>query len=296
MTTRAALADAPAVLIEQFDRLIALPGGVKRLRELILQLAVQGKLLPQDPTDEPASELLKRIESEKKRLVREGKVKPPKPLPPLAEDEVPFVLPSGWKWCRIWDIAQIITSGSRDWAKYYSDVGAIFVTMGNLSNIGYTLRTDSLRYVCPPKTGEGLRTRLLENDLLISITGDVGNLGLIPPNFGEPYINQHICLLRFMPSCQNLYFPQLMRSSLAKSQFNAPQRGVKNSFRLGDVGEMIIPLPPLTEQHRIVERVDALMTLCDQIEAEQVAVQRHGQALLASLVYQVANNPIRKGG
>jgi len=104
--------DAPTVLINQFDQLIALPGRVKRVRELILQLAVQGKLMPQDPTDEPASELLKKIEAEKKRLVKEGKIKPPKPLPPITEDELPFALPSGWAWVRLEQIAIKLGAGS----------------------------------------------------------------------------------------------------------------------------------------------------------------------------------------
>ena len=227
-----------------------------------------GKLVPQDPNDEPASELLKRIAAEKEQLVKDKKIKKLKPLPQITEDEKPFELPKGWEWCRVWDIAKVITSGSRDWAKHYSDSGAIFVTMGNLSRGSYDLRMDKLRYVQPPKEGEGNRTRLEEKDLLISITGDVGNLGLIPEYFGEAYINQHTALLRFMPECRDSYFPEFMRSPFAKYQFDAPQRGIKNSFRLGDVGEMVIPLPPNKERNRIATKVDELMTLCDQLKAQ----------------------------
>ncbi len=130
------------------------------------------------------------------------------------------------------------------------------------------------------------RTKLEANDLLISITGEVGNLGLIPENFGEAYINQHTCLLRFMSNCQSRYFPELMRSPLAIFQFNAPQRGIKNSFRLGDVGEMVIPLPPLAEQHRIVAKVDELMALCNTLKARLKDAQKTQVQLADAVVEQ----------
>ena len=226
-----------------------------------------GKLVPQDPNDRPASELLKEIKSEKERLINEGNIKKSKKSRKISLEDIPYYnIPKNWVWCQIEDIAELITSGSRGWAKYYSESGAIFVTMGNLSRGDYNLRMEKIRYVSPPQDIEGARTKLQEGDLLISITGDVGNLGLIPSNFGEAYINQHTCLLRFMSVCRNRYFPEFMRTPLAKEQFDAPQRGIKNSFRLGDVGGMIIPLPPLTEQHRIVAKVDQLMALCDKLE------------------------------
>lgn len=272
---------------QHFGELYTVKENVAELRKAILQLAVMGRLVPQDPGDPPASELLKEIETEKQRLLKAGKIKKPKPLPPIKPEKVPYDLPQGWKWARVWDVAELITSGSRDWAKFYSDSGAIFVTMGNLSRGSYQLRMDTIRYVVPPVNGEGSRTKLEENDLLISITGDVGNLGLIPANFGEAYINQHTCLLRFMGSIRNRYFPELLRSPLAKEQFDAPQRGIKNSFRLGDVGEMIIPLPPLPEQQRIVAKIDQLMALCDALEKQIDAATGKQTKLLAAMMAQV---------
>jgi type I restriction enzyme, S subunit len=272
---------------QHFGELYSVKENVAELRKVILQLAVMGKLVPQDPNDEPASELLRAIGEERKRLVEEGKIKQPKPSSKIKVDEIPYGLPVSWKWCRVWDISQLITSGSRDWAKYYSTSGSIFVTMGNLSRGNYNLRMDNVRYVQPPMDGEGSRTKLEEHDLLISITGDVGNLGLIPKDFGDAYINQHTCLLRFMPTCRNRYFPELMRSPFAKFQFDAPQRGIKNSFRLGDVGEMIIPLPPLAEQHRIVTKIDRLMALCDELEKQIDAATDKRTELLNALMAQV---------
>jgi type I restriction enzyme S subunit len=279
-------------IADHFDDLFSTEASIDQLKQTILQLAVMGKLVPQNPNDEPASVLLEKIAEEKMQLIADKKIKKQKPLAEISDEEKPFELPHNWKWCRVWDVAKIITSGSRDWAKHYSDKGAIFVTMGNLSRGNYRLRLDTLRYVNPPAGGEGSRTKLEESDLLLSITGDVGNLGLIPKGFGDAYINQHTCLLRFMPDCQNRYFPELMRSPLAKFQFDAPQRGIKNSFRLGDVGEMLVPIPPLAEQHRIVAKVDELMTLCDQLKTRLADAQITQLHLADAVVENALSNQV----
>lgn len=275
--------------LNHLSRLTARVEHINSLRETILTLAMRGLLAPQDSNDEPATELLKQIKKEKARLVKEKLIKEPRPTRVIKTEEEPYSLPSGWTWVRIWDVAQLITSGSRDWAKYYSKTGAMFVTMSNLSRGSYELRLDTKRYVNPPANGEGSRTKLEADDLLISITGDVGNLGRVPADFGEAYINQHTCLLRFMPLCRNRYFPELLRSPLAEIQFDGPQRGIKNSFRLGDVGEMIIPLPPLAEQHRIVARVDELMTICDQLEIQLTETEERNYRLLVTVLNKALN-------
>src|SRR5690606_17864161 len=114
-----------AELLEQhFDTAFAAPDGIKKLRELILTLAMQGKLVPQDPSDQPASELLKEIEAEKQRLVKEGKIKKPKPLPPVSEEEKHYALPQGWEWVRLGNIGLINPRNNAD-----DDMLAGFVPM-----------------------------------------------------------------------------------------------------------------------------------------------------------------------
>jgi type I restriction enzyme S subunit len=115
--------------------------------------------------------------------------------------------------------------------------------------------------------GEGTRTRLAAGDILISITGEVGMLGLIPEGFGEAYINQHTAMVRPMPELRGRYLAELFRSPFAQTQFGGPQRGIKNSFRLTDITQFVVPLPPIAEQQRIVAKVDELMALCDRLEA-----------------------------
>lgn len=273
-------------IAENFDTLFTTEESIDQLKQTILQLAVMGRLVPQDPNDEPASVLLEKVGEKKRALIENGEIRRPKALPKIEDGDLPFTVPTSWRWVYVWDVAKTITSGSRDWAKFYADDGAIFVTMGNLSRGDYRLRMDEIRYVKPPTNGEGTRTRLQAFDLLISITGDVGNLGLIPEGFGEAYINQHTCMLRFMPDCRNRYFPELMRSPWAKWQFDAPQRGVKNSFRLSDVGEMLIPVPPLDEQQRIVTKVDELMALCDTLKARIQQAQTTQVNLADAIVEQ----------
>lgn len=266
-----------ALLTDNLPLLAGAPNGVKKLRELILELAVRGKLVPQDPNDEPASKLLKHIAEQRMCLARQGKAKKTL-LGHISEAEAPFDIPKSWQWARLGDLSELITSGSRDWAQHYSDEGAIFVRMGNLSRRSYELRLSNIQRVSPPTGGEGSRTKLETGDLLLSITGEVGLLGLIPENFGDAYINQHVCMIRFFCSLRNRFLPEALRSPLAYKQYEAPQRGIKNSFRLSDVSEMLVPLPPLSEQHRIVAKVDELMALCDRLEARQAnAESAHAQ-------------------
>ena len=271
-------------MLDALTALTARADQIKQLRQTILNLAVRGKLVPQDPTDEPASELLKRIAAEKARMVKAGLIRKEKPRPPISEADGSFELPDAWEWVRLGDLSQLVTSGSRDWAKHYSSGGAIFVRMGNLSKDHYRLRLDHVQRVKPPFDGEGTRTHLEAGDILISITGDVGMLGLIPEGFGEAYINQHTAMVRPMPEMKSRYLAELFRSPFAQNQFNEPQRGIKNSFRLTDVTHFIVPLPPLAEQHRIVAKVDELMTLCDRLEASLASTDETRRRLLEALL------------
>lgn len=277
-------------LVGLYERIADAPDAVDRLRQLILTLAVRGKLVSQDGNDEPASALLKRIAAEKARLTKAGNIGRGKPLPPLPRSGLPFDIPYGWTWVRLGELSKFVTSGSRDWAEHYSQQGAIFVRMGNLSKGHYRLRLDNIQRVSPPPDGEGTRTRLEAGDILISITGDVGMLGLIPEDFGEAYINQHTAVVRPMPEMKGRFLAELFRSPFAQDQFNEPQRGIKNSFRLTDITQFIVPLPPLAEQKRIVAKLDELMALCDQLEKSRTAREQTRNHLTAASLARL-NDP-----
>jgi type I restriction enzyme, S subunit len=266
-----------------FDTLFTAEDSIDQLKQTILQLAVMGKLVPQDAYDEPASELLKLLSQERAQINKGGKVKTDTKLKSIPLVDQPFEVPASWSWVKLGELTKLVTSGSRDWAKHYADEGAIFVRMGNLSKGHYQLRLDQIQYVNPPIDGEGSRTRLEAGDILISITGDVGMLGLIPEGFGEAYINQHTAMIRPLPQMRGLFLAELFRSPMAQAQFNEPQRGIKNSFRLTDITEFMVPLPPFAEQHRIVKRIDELLTLCDVLKS-QLSKAQHQQIHFADAV------------
>ena len=273
-----------AFALEHLTPLTTRRDQIKALRQTIFNLGVRGKLVEQDPRDEPASELLKRITKKKARLVKVRGIGREKPLPPISDDQTELEIPNSWSWCRLGSLSKFVTSGSRDWAKYYSQEGAVFVRMGNLSKAHYRLRLDQIQRVQLPSDQEGTRTRLETGDLLISITGDVGMLGLITENFGEAYINQHIAMVRPVDEMKGRYLAELFRSPFAQNQFNAPQRGVKNSFRLTDVTQFLVPLPPIDEQHRIVAKLDELMVLCDRLEVSLATGDNTRCRLLGALL------------
>jgi len=276
-------------LLAHFERISEAPDAIARLRRFILDLAVRGKLVEQDPEDEPAEDLLGRILELKIRSTGKLPKSNSQMIDRLFDDE-PFAIPDSWTWVVLGQITNLITSGSRDWAKHYSNSGAIFVRMGNLAKGDYRLRLDSIQHVSPPAGGEGTRTRLETWDVLVSITGDVGMLGLIPEGFGEAYINQHTALARPCFALKGRYLPEFLRSDFAQSQFQEPQRGIKNSFRLSDLSGIVVPLPPLAEQHRIVAKVDELMALCDQLEAARQERQVCRERLVAATLQRL-NQP-----
>ena len=243
------------------------------LKKSILQEAVQGKLVPQDPNDEPAEALLERIRAEKQRLVKEGKIKKDKHesvifrrdnshyekldgVESCIDDEIPFEIPDTWAWSRLGNLVEVITSGSRDWAKHYSEKGSLFLRMGNLSRNSFELRLNSLKRVQLPEKAEGTRTALQAGDLLFSITGEVGMLGLIPDDFETAYINQHTAMIRFLPLIRNKYLPYCLLTDYAQKCYKSNQHGIKNSFRLDSISNILIPIPPLSEQEQIIRRIE----------------------------------------
>lgn len=249
----------------------------EHLKKSILQYAVQGKLVPQDPADEPASVLLERIRTEKEKLIKAGKIKRDKhesvifrrdnsyyekvdEIERCIDDELPFEIPESWGWCRLKSLTENITSGSRDWAKYYSTTGAAFLRMGNLSKNSFDLRLEHIQRVSIPSKAEGTRTSLQSGDLLFSITGDVGMLGLIPDGFEEAYINQHTAMIRFLPEIRNKYIPYLLLTDYAQKFYNANQHGIKNSFRLDSIGELLVSIPPEKELFRILQRISLVLS------------------------------------
>ena len=162
----------PAVFFENFGLLADAPNGVKKLREMILQLAVMGKLVPQDPSDESASILLEKIRGEKERLVKEGMIKKCKPLLAIEEDEVPYKLPKEWQWVRLEDLVSLLGDGLHGTPKY-SDPGDYFFINGNNLNDGEILIKNDTKRVSLDEYNR-YKKRLNERTVLVSINGTLG--------------------------------------------------------------------------------------------------------------------------
>ncbi|QTQ83978.1 restriction endonuclease subunit S [Agrobacterium tumefaciens] len=271
-------------VLDSLPALTARPDQVKPLRQTILNLAVRGKLVPQDPTEERAEELLARISMERAKRARNGDI----PKPKATNRDVTRLsdgLPVGWSPIALGDVCDLVTSGSRGWGEYYADSGPGFVRAQNI-RFG-RMRLDDLAYVRPPSNSEGSRTQVYRNDLLIVITGaGVTNPALLKEDLGEAYVSQHVGLVR--PSDTDLSRWMLLclmadaggRGELLECAYGAGKPGLN----LDNIRSLSIPLPPLAEQHRIVAKVDELMALCDQLETSLTSADETRKQLLDALL------------
>ena len=169
-------------------------------------------------------------------------------------------IPVEWDIASVGSVAESVTSGSRGWAKYYREEGALFIRIGNLTREHINLRLDDLVFVQPPKSAEGLRTAVQEGDLLISVTADLGIIGVIPKGFVEGYVNQHIALARLLPADVSARFVGwFLASREGRAQFDRlNESGAKAGLNLPTVRSLLFPRPDdIDEQYRIAFAIDA---------------------------------------
>ena len=272
-------------LLEQhFDTAFAAPDGIPRLRELILKLAMQGKLVPQNPNDSPASELLRSIEAEKKRLAKERKIKAPKTLPDITASDEPYSLPHGWQWVRLGAIGNIFNgnsiNASEKESKYAGVEGLPYIAT---KDVGYGF--DPLDYdngICIPPDEGKFRIAHQGAVLICAEGGSAGKkCGLTDRDicFGNKLFANE--LYGQIPSRFILY---VYLSPVFRASFTAAMTGIIGGVSIAKFVEIPIPLPPLEEQHRIVAKVDQLIAQCDvlenlRIEREKKRLATHAAAL-----------------
>ncbi len=272
-----------ALLTDNLPLLAGAPNGIKKLRELILELAVRGKLVPQDPSDEPASELLKRIAEEKARLVAEGKIKKPKSSPDVETLEKLYDLPAGWEWTTLPGAAnyQIGKTPPTKEAKYWDDSGLPWVSISDMEHYGEI--TETSRRVSEIASKDIFKYKPVPaGTLLMSFKLTVGKVAVLGI---DAYHNEAIISLSPYNGVSKDYLFRFLPSiALGGQQKNALMGNTLNSESMA---QLLVPIPPLAEQHRIVAKVDELMALCDRLEAKQAdAESAHTQlvqALLGSL-------------
>ena len=266
------------MLLSNLNLLATAPGGVARLRELILTLAVQGKLVPQDPADEPASVLLRKIRAEKDLLIAEGKIKKDKSLPEIAEEEKPFELPQGWGWTNLATIAVINPRNDAS-----DDTQASFVQMSSIP-VEF-----SAAHISEPRLWKDIKSGFTQ-----FAEGDVG-VAKITPCFenGKSTVFQNLCngigagttelhIVRPLGDIERRYVLLFLKTPAFLKEGEAVMTGSSGQKRLprSYFECKPFPLPPLAEQSRIVARVEELMRLCDALEAKgQLEATQHAQLL-----------------
>ena len=255
----------------------------KKLRQKILDLAIHGKLVPQDPNDEPASVLLERIRAEKERLIKEGKIKRSRKTTKTSDaacdkQEVPFEVPSGWVWTTLDEICSKIGSGSTPRGSNYSEDGIPFFRSQNVHNEG--LVYEDIKFISNATHQSMIGTEVCSKDLLLNITGgSLGRCAIVPDDFLVGNVSQHVCIIRticVLPS----YVHAFILSSLFKKSMSITGSG-REGLPKYNLEKMYLSLPPLAEQQRIVEEVERWFKLIDIIE--------QGKADLQSTIKQAKN-------
>ena len=183
------------------------------------------------------------------------------------------------------ELFSFVTSGSRGWAKYYSEQGPLFLRIGNLDHGTISLKLNQVKRVNPPKGIEGTRTRVRSSDILISITADVGMIGVIPAGLQEAYINQHIALARPVDGFSIKYLAWYLASDAGLHQFQQLQRGAtKIGLGLDDIRSIWVPFPPLDKQIEIVRRIEAFFKIANKIEERHEKANSHVEKLTQSIL------------
>jgi type I restriction enzyme S subunit len=276
-------------LSEHFHTLFTTEPSIDALKQTLLQLAVMGKLVPQDRSDEPAGELLKRIQAEKQRLVAAGELKKQKPLDEIREEEKIFSLPLGWEWVRFGTTIKSLTNGLYKPAGFYTDDGVISLRMYNIQD-GYITLEGVRRVVVTD--GELDQFKLEGGDLLINRVNSkdlVGKTAIIPC-MDEPLIYESMNMRArpYVGLVASLYLNLFMRTSFAKVSLlsHAKEAVGQASLNQGQISSLAMPLPPLAEQHRIVAKLDQLMALCDQLKTRLTQARQLNEQLASTLVEQ----------
>lgn len=255
---------------------------IVKLRQSILQSAVQGTLVHQDPQDEPASELLKKIKAEKEKLIKEGKLKKQKPLLYINEEEKPYALPNGWEWVRLGEIGRIVGGGTPSTAEpgFFTEKGIPWLTPADLYNLKEKYISKGRRDI----TEMGLRNSSVqlmpEGTVLFSSRAPIGYVAI---SKNEITTNQGFkSCIPFMGVISDYIYYYFKAT---REQINKDASGTTfNEVSGEDVKNLPFPLPPLAEQKRIVEKVDKLMAYCDELEKQVTENQVNNERLISNLL------------
>ena len=236
----------------------------EKLRKKILDLAMRGKLIPQDSQDEPASVLLEKIKEEKAQLIKEKKIKKSKPLPEITEEEKPFEIPESWEWVRLENVASSIGDGLHGTPKYDKNGEIPFINGSNLKNDKITI-TDNTKYINDEEYRK-IYVNLNQSTILMSLNGTLGNLAKYRSNEKISLGKSAGYISLITKDIYDFVYISL-KSPMFKAYYSkkATRTTIKN-ISLKDIRSTPIPLPPLAEQKRIVAKVEECMQAIKTIE------------------------------
>lgn len=252
--------------------------GIKKLRELILELAVRGFLVPQDPEDEPASELLKKIRAEEARMVKDGKIKKRKALPKIKDSEKPFVLPGSWSWIRL-------AEAGHDWGQNTPDSDFTYIDVGSINKEKGLVSDPS---VLSAGEAPSRARKIVKKGTVIysTVRPYLLNIAVVGESFDpEPIASTAFAIIHPFQGIEASFIYRYLRSPTFIIYVESCQTGIAypaindKQFFSG-----VLPIPPLAEEHRIVAKVDELMALCDQLEQRQEDNVRTHATLVETLL------------
>lgn len=274
---------------QHFSELYSVKENVTELRKAILQLAVMGKLVPQDPSDQPASDLLKAIEKEKERLVKEGKIKKPKLFPEIAPNEIPFSIHDSWAWCRLQEVTKVITCGIASTPTYHNQ-GRIFLSAKNIKP--YKFMPEKHKFV-DEKTYQSIvnNAKPEKGDILMTRVGaGIGESAIIDTDIEFAYYVSLTLIKPFQEFLESQYILHFLNSKHGIKNSISNTTGVGSSqgnLNVNSVRPYVIPIPPLAEQRRIIAKIDQLMAVCDNLEKQIDAANSKQTNLLNAVMTKI---------
>ena len=274
---------------EHFDTLAEAPNGIQRLRELILDMAVRGKLVPQDPADEPASALINKAQITKKKLAQLGKIRSSKSLDKIPLDIIPYDLPHGWQWVWLDSISDIGTGSTplKSTTDFYLNGTIPWVTSAATSQ---NLVTEAETLVTELAVNEHRLRIYPPGSLIVALYGQGKTRGQVTRLGIDATINQACAAITFVEAQETLAdYIQFFFEKQYEELRSLAAGGAQPNLNVRKIKETLVPLPPLAEQKRIVAKVDELMALCDTLEAAQQTRNTLRQSLRASALDALMN-------
>lgn len=236
------------------------------LKNSILQLAVQGKLVLQNPSDEPASELLKQITQQKAQLAEEGVIKKEKPLPTISDEDIPFDIPENWLWVRLGDYCLDAFSGK---SPVYSKIPTPYEVIGQAANQQLGLDYTQVKYtVSEFWNSMDPKYFLLENDVLLNTLGHgtLGRAGIVPVLHKKLLTDGHLFVFRLYSAIASKYFYYYLQYKRPEIEISANGSTNQTFLSLKRTNQWLIPVPPLAEQERIVAKIEELLPLVSEYD------------------------------